>query len=136
MGNTQSNNEIVDIKKPLYQNVSYSTIKPNEITNLRNDYKIIDIKWLDLVQINLAMFGDEYFEKHPNKKQIVYDMTEHFSTDPDKSIYKKKTNYLCNQKEKLCICNVNANDFRKIYDGCNYTDECYVAWIKKANEPF
>jgi hypothetical protein len=82
------------------------------------------------------MFGDEYFEKYPNKKEIVNNMVEHFSTDKDKTIYKKKTNYLCNKKEKICICNVHANDFRKIYDGQNYTDNQYIAWIKKPNEPF
>ena len=56
-------------------------------------------------------------------------MVNHFLTHKDKGIYKKKTNYLCNQKEKLCICNTHANDFRKIYDGEKYSNDIYVAWI-------
>lgn len=69
-------------------------------------------------------------------KKVLNDMVEHFLTDKDKTIYKKKTNYLCNRKEQLCICNTHANDFRKIYDGINYKDETYVAWVKKPNEIF
>ena len=32
----------------------------------------------------------------------------------------KRTDYLCNEKEKVCICNTHAEDFRKIYEGINY----------------
>ena len=34
------------------------------------------------------------------------------------------------------MCNINANNFRQIYDDINYKDEIYISWIKKCNEPF
>jgi hypothetical protein len=80
------------------------------------------------------MIGDEYFTNNPQKKQVVDEMVEYFSTHKDKKIYKEKTNYLCDRKEKICICNTHANDFRKIYDGINYRDVKYSAWIIKSNE--
>uniref|UniRef100_A0A6C0HYE0 Uncharacterized protein n=1 Tax=viral metagenome TaxID=1070528 RepID=A0A6C0HYE0_9ZZZZ len=30
------------------------------------------------------------------------------------------TDYLCNERERICICNTHAEDFRKIYEGINY----------------
>lgn len=86
--------------------------------------------------INYEIFGDKYFVDNPTKKQVLNDMVEHFSTHKDKHIFKKKINYLCNKKERMCICNTNANNFRKIYDGINYTDEIFSVWIKNTKEPF
>lgn len=63
-------------------------------------------------------------------------MLEYYLNDKDKSIY-KKTDYLCNKKEKFCICNTHADDFRKIYDGINYSPNIkYVSWCKKENDNF
>ena len=57
-------------------------------------------------------------------------MVEFYLNDKDKEIY-KKTDYLCNEKEKLCICNTHADDFRKIYDGINYKQNIkYISWCK------
>jgi len=48
----------------------------------------------------------------------------------DKAIY-KKTDYLCNKKEKICICNIHADDLRKIYEGNNYDKPSkYISWYK------
>ena len=65
------------------------------------------------------MFGDAYFNL--SKTKIMYNMLEHYLTDNNKEIYGKKINYICNKKEKICICNINAN---------NYNDAIYIAWIK------
>jgi len=80
------------------------------------------------------MIGDAYFNL--SKKKIINNMLEDYLTDTDKEIYEKKINYICNKKEKICICNINANNFRKIYDDINYKDEIYIAWITKCDEPF
>lgn len=125
------------INKTIDTNVyvdSYWSIKPNEIKELRENYKIIDVDWLNPVLVNSKMFGDKYFDE--NKKQIVNEMLDYYLTSTDKPIY-KKTDYLCNRKEKICICNTHAHDFRKIYDGINYNpDDNYISWIRKANEKF
>jgi hypothetical protein len=47
--------------------------------------------------------------------EAVNNMLSYYLNHPD-----KKTDYLCNKKEKICICNTNAEDFRKIYDQNNY----------------
>ena len=120
-------------EKDIYEK-NISTVKLNEIDDIRKKYKIIDVKiidvkWIDKLQVNYSMFGDDYF--NVSKKHIINSMLEHYLTDKDKEI-----NYICNKKEKICICNINANNFRKIYDDINYKDEIYISWIKKCNEPF
>jgi len=120
-------------EKDIYEK-NLSTLTLNEIEDIRKIYKIIDVKWIDKTQINYAMFGDDYFNL--SKKNFVNNILEYYSTDKDKEIYEKKINYICNKKEKICICNINANNFRKIYDDINYKDEIYISWIKKCDEPF
>lgn len=134
MGNSDSN--ITNSKTNSLYQTRFWSISDDEIVNLRKDNKIIDVDWFDKHKVDYAMSGDNYFTENPDKKQIINDMVEYFLTQPDKTIYKKKTNYLCNRKERICICNTHANDFRKIYDGINYTDDKFIAWVKKPNEPF
>lgn len=135
MGNNEAK-PVVQENKQLYVNELFTTLNPDVIVDIRERYKIVDVDWFDRIQVNSTIFADEYFNSKPNKKKVLNDMVEHFLTDKDKHIYEKKTNYLCNRKEQLCICNTHANDFRKIYDGINYRDETYVAWVKKSNEAF
>lgn len=132
MGNSNVNQNIINIKKkPNYELNSFSTLTQGEIKDLRTEYKIIDVDWFDKIKVKSAIFNDEYFNSNPKKIKIVDDMVDYFENHKDKSIFTKKTNYLCDTKEKLCICNVHANDFRKIYDGINYTDDTYVAWVNE-----
>lgn len=134
MGNSGSNS--IEQKNSITYEEHYTTLDAEEIIDIRQKYKVVDVKWLDKVQVNSSIFGDEYFTLNPHKEEVLNDMVEHFITHKDKGIYKRKTNYLCNRKEQLCICNTMANDFRKIYDGSNYTDDTFISWIKKTNEPF
>ena len=58
-------------------------------------------------------------------------MLEYYFNNKDTEIY-QKTDYLCNKKEKVCICNTYASDFRQICDGDNYKpNEKYISWFKK-----
>ena len=76
------------------------------------------------------MYGNNYFELLPERKKIVDNMLEYYSNHKDKEIY-KKTDYLCNEKVKVCICNTYADDFRKIYDGVYYIPKKkYISWFK------
>ena len=39
--------------------------------------------------------------------------------------------------KKICICNIHADDFRKIYDGINYKQNTkYISWCKKYKDNF
>lgn len=135
MGNNISNIFIQE-NKPIYVNNSFTTLNSNEIEDIRKRYKVIDVEWFDKNKVNNTIYNDEYFIRYPYKKKVLNDMVDYFITDKDKTIYKKKTNYLCNSKEQLCICNTHANDFRKIYDSINYKDKTYIAYIKKVDEPY
>lgn len=126
MGNTN---------KQLY-NDFFTPINDNssEEIKLILNYKIIDVDWLDTTLVNSKMFADNYFINFPEKEKIVNNMLEYYLNHKDKAIY-KKTDYLCNEREKICICNTHADDFRKIYDGINYKKgEKYINWIKKTDE--
>ena len=84
-----------------------------------------------LVKLDYKIFDDDYFTQ---KKYVINNMVDFYLNDKDKGIY-KKTDYLCNEKEKLCICNAHADDFRKIYDGINYKPNVkYIDWCKKVND--
>jgi len=97
--------------------------------DIKQNYKIIDVDWLDPILVKSKMFGDKYFT--PEKEEIINNMLTYYLNHKDRPIY-KKTDYLCNKKEKICICNTHAEDFRKIYDGVNYKEGAkYISWIRK-----
>jgi hypothetical protein len=130
MGNTTTNNS------EEYHDCRYTTLNDNEIKHLRTDYKVVYVDWLESSVVKFKIFDDDYFIKSPQKKYLINNMVEFYLNDKDKEIY-KKTDYLCNEKEKLCICNTHADDFRKIYDGINYKQNIkYISWCKKYNDKF
>lgn len=89
--------------------------------------------WLDIGLVKSKIFND--FEKSPKKKEVVNDMVSYYTNDTDNKYIYSMTDYLCNEKEKICICNTHAEDFRKIYQGINYRkDDKYISWCKKRNE--
>jgi hypothetical protein len=125
MGNSTSNNS------EKYYNSYYTSLNDNEIKHIRSNYKVVDIDWLDTILINTKIFDDDYFIKSPQQIYLINSMAESYLNDKDKQIY-KKTDYICNEKDKICICNIHADDFRKIYDGINYKQNTtYISWCKK-----
>ena len=114
---------------------SFDKLDKNQIENIRENYKVVDVEWLDEALVNSKMFGDKYFDD-PQKKQVIQNLLDFHLSSREKPIY-KKTDYLCDNLEQICICNTHADDFRKIYDGINYKpNTTYVSWIKKKNEHF
>jgi len=106
---------------------TYCCISNNEVLEIRKNYKIVNI--------NLAEdkpFENLVFDSESNEKNIVSEMLNYYLYHKDKEIY-KKTDYLCNKKEKLCICNTNAFILREINKKDNDNNESYVyiSWIKK-----
>ena len=63
-------------------------------------------------------------------------MLNYYIYNKNREIY-KKTDYLCNEREKVCICNTHAEDFRKIYDGINYKKgDKYISLFQNNNVDF
>ena len=114
----------------------YTSLDTKQMINIRQEYKIIDVDWLDSTLVNYKMFEDNYFMNFPEKEKIVNNMLDYYLNHKDKAIY-KKTDYLCNEREKICICNIHAEDFRKIYERNNYKeDHKYISWCKKEKAHF
>ena len=107
----------------------YTILDNQELQNIKTNFKIIDVHWLDHIQVNSIIFADDYFKKFPKKQEIINDMLDYYLNHNDKYIY-KKTEYLCNEKEKICICNIHAADLRKIYDGINHkkNNNKFISW--------
>jgi hypothetical protein len=119
-----------------YIECQFTLLNDNEITHIRTNYKVVDVDWLDASKVKHKIFGDDYFKKSPLKTYVINNMVDFYLNDKDKEIY-KKTDYLCNEKEKICICNIHADDFRKIYDGINYKQNIkYISWCKKYKDNF
>lgn len=119
-----------------YYNYHYTSLNKTEIARLRTQYKIVEVEWLDMVTINSKIFGDPYFANSPHKQKVIHDIVHSYLHDKDTNIY-KQTDYLCNEKEKMCICNTHADDFRKIYEGINYKPNTpYIGWCKKPGDNF
>ena len=108
----------------------YTGLNEEILVDLKNNYKIIYVDYLDPDLVYSKMYDNNSFLL-PRKKNIINNMLEYYLNHKDRSIY-KKTDYLCNEKEKVCICNIHAVDLRKIFDGVNYKpDQKYISWFKK-----
>ena len=110
-------------------NVFSSGIDEDKIVDLINNYKIINVDYLESKLVYSQMYGNNYFELLPERKNIVDNMFTYYLNNKDREIY-KKTDYLCNEKVKVCICNTHADDFRKSYDGVYYKpNKKYISWF-------
>jgi hypothetical protein len=114
----------------------FTSLSDSKIEQIRKSYKVIDVPYLDPIKVNYTMFADKYFKSNPEKEDIINIMLDFYLSHKDKPIY-KKTDYLCNEKEQICICNIHAEDFRKIYDGQNYNPgDKYISWIRLNKDHF
>jgi len=120
------------MKNEYFEN--YTSLTIDEIQKIKQNYKIININYFNTDVIKFKIITDEYFEKNPNKTKMVNNMINFYIKSKNIEKY-KKTNYLCNENEKICICNIYADNFKRIYDGSNYDKNTkYVSWIKKNEE--
>jgi len=107
----------------------FTGISDGDIINLKNNYKIINVDYLEPTLVRSKMYENNSFLLS-RKSDIINNMLNYYLKHNDCEIY-KKTDYLCNEKEKVCICNNHAEDFRKIYDGIDYRpNEKYISWFK------
>ena len=122
MGNT--------IHLPKRKNSSdfFTSLEDEKIIDLKKNYTIIEVDYLDPILVHSKIWN-ETFSREKEKKAIVNIMLKYYMNHADKEIY-KKTDYLCNETEKVCICNTHAEDFRRIYDGLNYKpNDKYISWF-------
>jgi uncharacterized ferritin-like protein (DUF455 family) len=104
-------------------NLYFTETDDNTISELRNTFDIIDINYINPTLINNKILN--------NNKDTINNMLNFIYTDKNKHILIKSTDYLCNREKKVCICNINADNFRKIYEGRNYKENTnYIAWIE------
>jgi hypothetical protein len=140
MGNSIVTNKGYDGDEKYTDN--YTWLKNNQINEIREEYKVIDVDWLSIDNVHYQMFGDKYFDNSKNsdnsktKEEIINSMLVYYLNRQDREIY-KKTDYLCNEREKICICNTHAEDFRKIYNGINYKEgDKYISWFREKKHKF
>jgi hypothetical protein len=140
MGNSIVTNKGYDGDEKYTDN--YTWLKNNQINEIREQYKVIDVDWLSIDNVHYQMFGDKYFDNSKNsdnsktKEEIINSMLVYYLNRQDRAIY-KKTDYLCNEREKICICNTHAEDFRKIYNGINYKEgDKYISWFREKKHKF
>lgn len=109
----------------------YTGVTEEKVLDIRKNYTILDVDYLDP---RLVLYQIEKHESDLNSREdIVKNMLDFYMNHDDKEIY-KKTDYLCCEKEKICICNTHADDFRKIYDGINYmSNEKYISWFSSCS---
>ena len=110
----------------------------DEEEEIRSLYKIIDITQLNSKLLKSKIFLDasskvsDTSSKVSDTSNVIETMMDYYLNHKDINIY-KKTDYFCNEKEKICICNIYAENFRKIYDGKQ--GDKYISWFKKIHIP-
>lgn len=110
----------------------YTGVTEEKVLDLRKNYTILDVDYLDPTLVLYQMNMQE--SDSSARRECVNKMLDFYMNHNNKEIY-KKTEYLCCAKEKICICNRHADDFRKIYDGINYTpNEKYISWFRSCTD--
>lgn len=107
----------------------FTCVDEEIMVNLRKNYIILDVEYLGLDLVKTKMYDRNAFIL-PREKDIVNNMLKYYLNHKYSKSF-KKIEYLCNEKEKVCICNIHADDLRKIYDGVNYIpNKKYISWFK------
>ena len=108
---------------------NYSELTNETQEKINKIFKVINVHWLEPNLVKTKMAEDEYFTKLPEKKETVNNMLKYYYNHENSGLY-ERTDFLCSEKDKVCICNVNADDFRRVYDRFNYKpNEKYISWF-------
>ena len=49
----------------------FTSLSDEQIEKINKEFKVIKVDWLDKKLIEYKMFGDEYFNKNPEKKKLL-----------------------------------------------------------------
>ena len=96
-----------------------------ELEEIKN-YKIIKVDKLDKFEINQIILNDDYFNQYPAKSRVINNILNYCLTHEEKEKI-VKTDYICNKRIKVCICNKEAENFQ---NALNQTK--YITWCKKS----
>lgn len=108
---------------------NYYFLSDSYTEHIRKYYTVINVKYIDKMLIDCKMTNG-YTEQ---EKVDVNNILDFCLKSKDKHIF-KKTDYLCNDTKKICICNENADAFRRIYDGDNYSGEKFILFLRDVND--
>jgi len=123
MGNTNNPN----ILKYIH---TFWSMEDEDIKEIQN-YKIIESLVLDMYIINKLILVDNYFDKYPTKSKVINNMLNYCLEHEEKEKF-KTADYICNKRIKVCICNTQAEYFRKMSGNNNYIKgKQYISWLKK-----
>jgi len=106
---------------------NHKALSDLEIASLKSSYKMIEVPSFDYYQINVKMFGDEYLETTMNQKVVMDRMLFYYMRHHDVDLF-KRTDYICNEKEKICICNTGAEELR-ILNGGTKNNQKFISWF-------
>lgn len=124
MGNTNNPNILK------YKHTFWS-MEDEDIEEIQN-YKIIESLVLDKYIINQLILVDNYFNKYPTKSKVINNMLNYCLEHEEKEKF-KTADYICNKRIKVCICNTQAEYFRKMAGNSNYIEgKQYISWLKKS----
>jgi hypothetical protein len=122
MGNTNKPN--------LKYKHTFWSMEDEDIEEIQN-YKIIESIVLDKYIINQILLVDNYFDKYPTKSKVINNMLNYCLEHEEKEKF-KTADYICNKRIKVCICNSQAEYFRKMTKTNNYIEgKQYISWLKK-----
>lgn len=102
------------------------TLADSDLLKIK-EYKIIDIPSFDHYQVNSKIFGNEYHETSLNQKKVVDSMLFYYMRHKDVDLYKKRTDYICNEQEKICLCNTRAEELRRLFGA---TGPKSISWFQ------
>lgn len=115
----------------MYYDENYYEYSESNVNDLKLNYKIINVPYFCPMIIKHEIFNHMDYKIDLTREKSIENMINFWSTHKDKHIF-EKTDYLCNRTEKLCICNTQADDLRKIYDGENYKPNLtFVSFISE-----
>jgi hypothetical protein len=117
--------------KTIMERHSFTRLTPLNEIELRKKYKIVEVNFLNTILVNNKMYNSNLYDT--DEIEIVNKMMKAYLINKDAVIF-KKTEYLCNKTNKICICNLHADNLRKIYDGRNYEPNVkYVSFVSEKN---
>ena len=102
----------MDTRKPKHISASYGPESYSYIQFIK-EYKMIPVNGLN----------------DCNNEPAVKQLLDYYLTHEDKEIF-KRTDYLCDKQEKICICNTYAENLRKTYEH-NYIPQKKISFLIK-----
>lgn len=106
----------------------FTTLTDSMLNKINDNYKVLEVNYLSEESINNVILKN-INDLSDDQVKVISEMSNYYLNHKNCAIY-KKTEFLCNLKEKICIYNIHADNFRKLYDGINYNkDSRYVSFF-------